>query len=95
VLGLAREHQQLAWKTYTDNSERLLAPLSMMSSLIVAQYTPQVFWSGVPLAEIEAWARAHVPAEMTPVIGRGMESARLLLAQKTTLVREADAFLKK
>ena len=93
VFGLAADHQQLAWKTFTGNAERLLAANPMFAPLITAQFTPQVFWSGVPLDEVEAWARARVPANMSPVVERGMESARFRLSRKATLVKEADAYL--
>jgi aminopeptidase N len=94
VFQLARDHQQLAWATFVANSDKLLAPDPMFAPLISAQYMPQVFWSGVPLADVEAWARAHVPAQMGPVVDRGMESARLQLREKGILVQQADAFLK-
>jgi aminopeptidase N len=95
VAELAREHQQLAWKTFTTNVDKLLAPMPSMAPLMIAQYAPQIFWQGVPLADIEAFARAHVPAQMSPVVERGLESARFELNRKERLVREADAFLKK
>lgn len=95
VFQLARDHQQLAWATFAANSEKLLAADPAFAPLISAQYMPQVFWSGVPLAEIETWARAHVPVQMGPVVDRGMESARLQLREKGILVQQADAFLKR
>jgi len=47
----------------------------------------------VPLVELEAWVRAHVPAEMSLDIARGLEAARFRLAEKAALVREVDASL--
>ncbi|HKC16502.1 MAG TPA: M1 family aminopeptidase [Steroidobacteraceae bacterium] len=93
VFQLAPEHQQLAWKTFTGNSLTLLQPEGLYGSLIAAQDMPPHFWSGVPLAELEAWVRAHVPAEMSLDIARGLEAARFRLAEKAALVREADASL--
>jgi hypothetical protein len=49
----------------------------------------------VPLAEIEKFTRTHVPANMDDVIERGLQGAQSQLKRKATLVREADAFLKK
>jgi len=90
---LADRHQQLSWHVFIDNSERLLKPFAANAPLIVAQYMPEAFWSGIPLAELEAWVRAHVPAEMGVNVDRGMETARFKLAEKDRLVRDADAYL--
>jgi aminopeptidase N len=95
VSQLAHEHQQLAWKVLTSNSEVLLKPLTTFAPLVVAQYIPPSYWSGVPLSEVEGWVRAHVPAEMSAVADRGMETARFRLAERTALVGAADNFLHK
>jgi hypothetical protein len=52
-----------------------------------------MYWSGVPLTEVESFVRAHVPAEMSDVVDRGMESAHFQLTRKTLLVREADSYV--
>jgi hypothetical protein len=54
-----------------------------------ARQVPQWFWSGVPLGDLEAWVRAQVPAEMTPNIERGMQTARFKLAEKQTFLPAA------
>jgi aminopeptidase N len=95
VATLADQHQQLAWKTLTGHREQILAPLTAWVQPIVTQAIPSVFWSGVPLSEIEAWARAQVPEEASPAVEHGIDSARFLLARNGTLVREADAYLAK
>jgi hypothetical protein len=94
VFQLAREHQQLSWETFRQHSEQLLRPHALSGPLIVAQDMPEHYWRSVPLAAVESWARAHVPAEMSPEIERGMERARFRLAEKTELVRQADALLR-
>jgi len=91
---LADRHQQLSWQEFIGNSERLLKPFAPNGPLIVAQYIPEAYWSGVPVAEVEAWVRAHVPAEMGENVARGMETARFRLAEKDMLVRDADAYLR-
>jgi aminopeptidase N len=92
IAQLAGEHQQLSWQVFRDNNERLLKPFAFEGPLIIAQYLPQAYWSGIPPADIEAWVRAHVPAEMGPNVDRGMETVRFRLAEKDRLVRAADAF---
>jgi hypothetical protein len=54
---------------------------------------PEYFWDGAPLEQIESWVRAHLPAEMSAHVERGMETARARRAEKQLLVREADAYL--
>jgi aminopeptidase N len=93
VASLAREHQKLSWKTFTDNAEQLTRASTTLGPIIIAQYLPQVYWSGVPLTEVESFARSHVPKEMSDMVDRGMESARFRLSEKETLVRETDRYL--
>jgi aminopeptidase N len=93
VFILAREQPQLSWNTFSNNSERLLAPQVTFASLVVAQFVPEIYWNGTPLSDLEAWVRAHVPAEMSSAVERGMETARFKFAEKTALVREADAYV--
>jgi hypothetical protein len=42
---------------------------------------------------MEAWLKAHVPAEKSPQIAKGMQGARLQVAEKAQLVPEAEAYL--
>jgi aminopeptidase N len=93
ILQLAGDHQELSWRTFRDNSDRLLQPFAMDAPLMIAQYMPDAYWSGVSTAELEAWVRAHVPAEMGPSVERGMETVKFHLAEKDRLIRAADANL--
>jgi aminopeptidase N len=92
ITQVASEHPQLSWQVLRDNHERLLRPLGSIGPLVLAQYLPQAYWSGIPLADIDGWVRSHVPAEMGPNVDRGMETASFRLAEKDRLVRDADAF---
>jgi aminopeptidase N len=93
IATLAGRHQQLSWQVFRDHHEQLLRPLGEEASLMVAQYLPQAYWSGVPTAELEAWVRAQVPAEMASSVDRGMETVRFRVAEKGMLVQAADAYL--
>ncbi|MGO9934507.1 MAG: M1 family metallopeptidase [Steroidobacteraceae bacterium] len=93
ILRLADLHQQLSWQAFIGNSDRLLKPFATLSDSLVAQYIPEGFWDKIPLADLEAWVRAHVAAESGPLVDRGMETARFRLAEKDMLVRDADAYL--
>jgi aminopeptidase N len=92
IARLSGEHQELSWQVFRDNNEALLKPFAANGPMIVSQYLPEAYWSGIPPAEIEEWVRAHVPAEMGPNVERGMETVRFRLAEKERLVRAADAF---
>jgi aminopeptidase N len=92
---LADRHQRLSWQAFIANSERVLKPFAANAPLFVAQYIAEAYWNEIPLAEVEAWVRAHVPAEMGANVDRGMESARFRLAEKGRLVRDADAYLRR
>jgi aminopeptidase N len=91
IVRLAREHGSLAWSVFSGNAEQLLAPNPKYAPLISAQYVPAWFWDAVPLEQLEAWVRSHVPEQMAPNIARGMETARFKLSEKRTLLAAADA----
>ena len=93
VFGIADRHQQLAWRAYTEHTDELLAYIPMFASLTIAHTTPLIFWSGIPLQELEAYMRAHVPANMAPEVERGMQAAKVRLRRREILVRETDAWL--
>jgi aminopeptidase N len=93
VIELNGEHQHLSWATYTGNFDALTASYGPLVHLYVAQYAPAAFWNSTPLDQLEAWIKAHVPAEMSPQIARGMETARFKLAEKSMLVQAADRYV--
>lgn len=90
---LAVESPALAWATFTGNLETLMAPQASFAPLVIAQFSPQLYWNALPVDELEAWVKAHTPAEMADSVARGMEIARFKLAQKTELTLAADAYL--
>jgi len=94
VLALAREHPQLAWSAFSDHVDVLTAPFPTFAPLIISQYAPEAFWDAVPPDQLEAWVRAHVPAEMADNVARGMESARFQLSEKQALIPAADAYVR-
>jgi aminopeptidase N len=93
VASLAKDHQQLSWQTFTANTDQITKSMTTNAPIIIAQYVPQMFWSGVPLPEVESFVRTHVPSEMSDMVDRGMESAHFKLTEKTLLVHEADSYV--
>jgi aminopeptidase N len=93
VTQLNDESPQLSWTTFSENIEPLIASHQPYGPLIIAQYSPEIFWNSVALDQLEAWIKAHVPAQMTPVIARSMETARFQLGEKTALVQAADSYI--
>jgi len=90
---LKQEHPQLGWDTFTGHAEMLMSPFGNMAPLFEAEFVPQVFWNSLPPDKMEAWIRAHVPAEMNDYVEKGMEGARFQYSQKQELVPAADAYL--
>jgi aminopeptidase N len=93
IASLSNQHQRLSWQTFTGNVEVLTKTQPTFAPMIIAQSVPQVYWSGIPLDEVETFVRSHVPKEMSDVVDRGLESARYQLTRKTLLVREADSYV--
>ena len=93
VIELAVQNPQLAWTTFTQNLDLILKPQGQFAPMMVAQYAPDVFWEAAPPDTIEAWVRAHAPAEMADSIARGMESARFNVAQKSAMIKAVGSFL--
>ncbi len=93
IVHLAARHPQLSWSTFTRNATALLEPFARYVPLISAQQVPAWYWSGVPIADIETWVRAKVPAEMTANIERGLQTARFRLSQRERLPPAADALI--
>ncbi len=94
IARLATDHQALAWTAFSQNTQAVMSPFARYAPLMSTQQVPQIFWSGVPPAELEAWVRAQVPAEMAANIERGMQTVRFRLAEKQTLLAAADAYLR-
>ncbi len=90
---LIDRHPALAWTTFRDNADRLLAANPKYAPLITAETVPEAYWEGASPQEIEAWVRARLPAEMAPNIARGMESLNGRRAERAALVPEADAWM--
>ena len=90
---MASEQPKAAWSAFSGNVGPLLAPFGSLAPLLEAQYVPQIFWDSMPPDQMEAWLKAHVPAEMAPQIAKGMEGARFQVAQKMQLVPAAEAYL--
>jgi aminopeptidase N len=94
VFALADRHPVLAWTTFRENADALLATNPKYAPLITAEAVPETFWDAGGLDQLEAWVRSRVPAEMSVNVARGMEAARVRLAQKTQLVPAADAYVR-
>ena len=94
VLQLAPRFHQLSWNAFTANREKLLEPFPASTSLFIGQRVPDVYWDSLPLAQLEAWVKANIPAEASETMERGMQTARAKLAEKQALIPAADAYLR-
>jgi hypothetical protein len=85
--------RQMAWTVFAENVDALTAPYGVFAALLVARHCGESFWDAVPPDQLEAWIKAHVPAELSAFIARSLETARFKLAEKTALVRAADRYI--
>jgi aminopeptidase N len=93
VFALSEAHQQLAWTTYVQHLDALLAPHQPLGPSFIAQYSPEIFWRSVPLDELESWVKSHLPEEMLANAARGMETARFKVAERAALIQAADEYV--
>ena len=93
MVELSEQNPALSWQVFSTHTSELLAPMPMMGPMIIAQYAPEIYWNALDLDELDTWVRARVPAEMTPNVARGMESARNRLEEQKRLVQAADAYV--
>jgi aminopeptidase N len=94
VFRLAARFHQASWEAFTANREKLLKPLPSMTTLILGEDVPEIYWDSVPLEQLERWIKANVPAEAADTVERGMQTARFRRSQKQALIPEADAFIR-
>jgi aminopeptidase N len=93
VATLSDENPAIAWTTFSQNVDALMAAHPQYAPLIMSKNVPQIFWNVIPLDELESWVRARVPAAMLPNLARGMEVARFRRAEKASIVPAADAYI--
>jgi aminopeptidase N len=93
IAALSEWHPLSGWNTFTAHSDMLMKPFSTFAPQMMARYVPLGYWNAMPLDQIEAWVKAHVPAEMAPELARGMEAARFQVALKKALVPATDSYL--
>ena len=93
IATLAARNPRLSWEQFTTQTAKVLQALGAYSPMVIAQDVPDLYGGDIPLPEIEAWIRSKVSPDLAPLVERGMEAARLRLAENTALVRAADAYL--
>jgi aminopeptidase N len=93
IFELERDNPGLAWATFTQNVDALIAPFGGAGQLIIALGCPEAFWNAIPPQQLEAWVKAHVTDDTTLFVERGMETARFKLDEKTALTKAADRFI--
>ena len=90
VLGLAGEHPQLAWTTFTGQLDRLTAANPGNRPNVLAKNAPDVFWAGIPAATLQAWIKDHIDAGMADTLDDSMQTVRFRQDEKARLVEAAD-----
>jgi aminopeptidase N len=90
---LAQRHPHLAWEAFSARSSGLLAPWGAYEPYMLSRAVPRIFWEALPLAQLESWIRAQLPAEMAPEVARGMDTARFEQSEHEALRAEAERFI--
>jgi aminopeptidase N len=94
VRRVADQHPALAWQTFKDNLDALLAPIgSANAPAVLAQFVPTNFWDAAPPSDIRAFIYPRTPASLRPMLSRGMEQVRFFVKQRALLVRSTDAYM--
>jgi aminopeptidase N len=94
LVTLAGRHALESWQTFTSNTAKVLTADGAYANETLAQNVPQIYGTDVPLAQLESWVRSKVPADMSPVVERGMGAAKFNRTEQAVLVGAADAYLK-
>ena len=91
IAAIADANPGPSWEALRRNYDRLMAPQANFAALATAEYLPQIYSRGIPLAEIETFVRSKVPAEMAQELAHGLEAARLRVAHEALLRQQAEA----
>lgn len=93
IAELQEYHPKVAWTAFSAHAQELLAPAGALEPLFLTQLIPGYFWNSLPPGQLEAWLRAHVPAQLSANIAKGMETVRFKILEKKTLMKAADTYL--
>jgi len=93
IFAVSDQNPALAWATFRDHVDQIMAAHPQYRPLLLAQYIPEYLWNALPADDLEAWLKTRVPPEMASNLARGMQAARFKLRKKTELTAAADAFL--
>jgi aminopeptidase N len=91
---LAGRHGLLSWNAFTPNYAKVLAADGSYVNVTIAQTVPRIYGTDVPLVQLESWIRSKVPADLSPLIERGMAAAKFNRAEQAAFISAADAYLK-
>jgi aminopeptidase N len=90
VLGLSGEHPQLAWSTFTQQLDTLMAANPGNRPNILAKTAPEVFWNSIPEDTLQGWIDGHIEPGMRATLADSMATVRFRQNQKARLVEAAD-----
>lgn len=93
LLGLAREHPELAWKVLDAHLDEIMAPQGRYAPLFLTRYIPAAMWDAVPPEQMQSWLSAHVPAGLADSVTRALETVQFRRSEKAALAAAAATYL--
>ncbi|MBV9646907.1 MAG: M1 family metallopeptidase [Candidatus Eremiobacteraeota bacterium] len=93
AVALAGRQPKLAWEFYKANDAKLLEHFSSFErSLFAARFLP-AFWNGAPPAELEAYAKAHIPPQLSAQLAQANHQIELTVATADRVVPAVDRWV--
>ncbi len=93
IQAAAANNPALVWQFYKAHVDELNASRSEFERALAVANVPSEFWNAAPLAELEAFVKAHERSAPALYVNRAMERARFSLALRARLVPAADAYV--
>ena len=93
VSSVARENPKLAWTFLNQNTDKIFAPMSAVERTWAVTSVAGSFATMIPASDIQAYLKAHVPAENAAEAKRTMDDVTTRQAVEDWLLPQIDAYV--
>jgi aminopeptidase N len=93
VAIVGQDHPAMAWDFLKKHDAKLFGGLSEFDRIPYVTGISESFWRGVPADDITAYMKATVPTAASAQVAKATEDIELLLAKRTRLVPQVDAYV--
>lgn len=94
VAFVSQQNPQLAWSFWTENADKIVAPMSQFEAIGAMTQVASSFATLIPADQIEAFMKAHTPPDAAPQVAKAMDDVHTRQAVEDRLVPQIDAFVK-